>query len=385
VIGEIAQVDTLTRRNSETVCASSGEVCIFLDESGNTGVDLLNVDQPVFALASTRLDRATAEAMLKPLTKGGLREAKYSKLRGTRPGQQALVEFFSSPALSLETSRFKLIDKKYYLVSHFVDKLIEPPLHEAGLDLYERDAHVGLTNIWYHAGRTIFPGALWDDVLRSFLAAIRRCDLPSFRAFDAVLARAAPHVPEESQDFATGVLLARGRLEEFIGVYRGMVVFDPATDLFADLVQSWMKELPGTFRVVHDRSKPLRRSEAFLRALMTPVVPRAIGYAARKAELPLRISSLAFEDSAAHPQLQVADLIAGASIDCLLAWSGRRPSSPYHEALRDSRLQKLFAGGMLPSSDVGGGPSPEPGEQSIVDGQAGFLDEIGYFERGRGS
>jgi hypothetical protein len=358
-------------------------ISLFLDESGNTGLDLLNADQPVFALASTCVDRTTATNLLSRVSRGGTREVKYAKLRGTRSGQDALVELLSSPELTQETAKFTLADKKFYLVAHLVDKLIEPMLHRAGIDLYKRDAHVGLANVWYYAGHTIFPGKWWEQVLRTFLAALRRLDAQSFRDFDDVLVAAARHVPFDSRDYAAGLLAVRGRLPELLGVYVGLVVFDPAADLFVDLIQKWMNEHPGHFKVTHDRSKPLKRSESFLRMLMKPIPTRTIGYAGRKGELPLRVRELTFEESHAHPEIQLADLIAGASIDSLLAWSGRRSASGYHDALKSSRLEAMFTGGMLPSPEVGAGPEPGPGETSIVDGQTEFLSEIGFFKKGR--
>lgn len=50
---------------------------LFCDESGNTGVDLLNVDQPLFALASTSLDSERAAELVRqtiPFTKVSIGE-----------------------------------------------------------------------------------------------------------------------------------------------------------------------------------------------------------------------------------------------------------------------------------------------------------------------
>jgi hypothetical protein len=356
---------------------------LYFDESGNTGVDLLNRDQPALALSSTSIASEVAEALIAPLLSRGQREAKYSKLKASRRGQEALLNFFSSPELNIENSKFIVIDKKYYLISHLVDKLIEPPLHESGIDLYERDAHVGLTNVWFYTGHKIFLNGHWDRILDAFLNAIRRRDRESYSRFDVTLTRAYEAASSTARDFATGLFLARGRLAEFIGVYKDIEAFDPAVDAFAALVQKWMKDVAGSFAVTHDRSKPLKRNEHFLRAFMTPIASRKIGYGARKGELPLRVSHLSFGDSQALPQLQVADVIAGAAVDALLAWSGRRRSNDYHAALKTTRLETLFAGGMLPSLDLGGGPAPLPGEESLVDGATRFLIEAGYMAKPR--
>lgn len=354
---------------------------LFFDESGNTGLDLLSQDQPVFSLAATNLRPEQCSSLISPLLKKGQPEAKYGRLKKSRDGKCALLEFFSSEKLNPQTAKFEVADKRFWLVSHLVDKLIEPTLHEAGIDLYAGDAHVGLANVWYYTGHTIYPDGLWDKILRSFLQAIRRRTKTAFAQLDTLLVDGWEVASGVSREFATGLFLAHGRLDEFLGVYKDVAVFDPAVDTFVSLVNKWMASDPGRIRITHDRSKPMRRSEAFLRTLMTPAATRIVGYGERQAELPLRVSELIFGDSREHPPVQVADLIAGASIDCLLAWSGLRPSSDYHDAMKETRLKDLFTGGVLPSPDIERRNEPQAGEKSIVDGQTDFLRETGYFIR----
>lgn len=351
---------------------------IFFDESGNTGSDLLNKDQPLFSLASTCLEDVTAQQLVDPLKRQGQKEAKYSKLKNSASGQAALIEFLSCPELRLSTAKFTLADKRYYLITHLVDKLIEPTLHESGLDLYAKDGHVGLVNVWYYAGKTIFPNRHWDKVLSAFEHAVRCPTNGAFLDFDATLMRAFRLTPYDSRDLATGLLMAKGRLEEFIGCYRGGVVFDPAPDLFTAMIHKWMDDYPEKFAVTHDKSKPLARNEAFFRALIVDAPPRFIGYGDRQVELPLRVNKFSFADSRDHAQLQVADIVAGACTDALLAWSGRKPITSYHEALKGTKLERLFVGGMLPTPSMPTVRAPVPGEVSLVDGSAAFLRETGY-------
>jgi hypothetical protein len=354
---------------------------VYCDESGNTGAALLDREQPFFALASTCLEAESCARLIAPLLREGQREVKYSRIKASRDGQRQLIELLSSPELQVSTCKFRVTDKKYYLVAHLVDKLIEPPLHAAGLDLYADDAHVRLTNIWYFAGPKIFPGGQCKHVLDAFLQAARQLTPASFERFDRALERAYRTATPGYQDFATGLFLARGRLPEFLGCYRGMTVFDPAVDDFAALMHAWMKDTPEPFAVTHDRSKPLARSEELLRALMTPAPTRMIGYGNRRHELPLRVSQLEFGNSEEHPALQLADVIAGAVIEWCLVNSGRRPRTDYHERLARTRLPELCVGTMLPALTPEPSQAPGSGEVSLVDGNAAFLREVGYFTK----
>ncbi|PXX46972.1 DUF3800 domain-containing protein [Undibacterium pigrum] len=85
---------------------------IFCDESGNTGSDLLNKEQPLFSLASTCLDADVAAGLVGPLLCRGQTEAKYSKLKSSVSGQKTLIEFFMSPELSSLTGKVLLADKR---------------------------------------------------------------------------------------------------------------------------------------------------------------------------------------------------------------------------------------------------------------------------------
>jgi hypothetical protein len=350
---------------------------VFCDESGNSGANLLNRDQPLFSLASTSLSEEVSRELLAPLLRSGQVEAKYTKLKGTTSGQKALLQLFASPVLAPEVAKVLVADKRFYLITHMVDKLIEPPLHEAGLDLYAGDSHVGLVNVWYHAGKLIFPKGHWNRVMEAFVTAIRRRNTIAFSQFDAVLLKAYREAPPDLRDFATGLFMARGRLDEFIGVYEKGAVFDPAVDLFIDMINQWMGQHPGMITVTHDRSKPLMQQDDLLRSMMMPLSPRKIGYGERQAELPLRIDKLKFGDSKVHPQLQLADLIAGAAIDGMLGISGRRPRSSYHDALQSTSFETLFVGGLLPSTKpFERSNEPAQGQRNLVDGSVDFFREV---------
>lgn len=351
---------------------------IFCDESGNTGSDLLTKDQPLFSIASTCLDKDTSESLIAHLRRQGQKEVKYSRLRSTVSGQALLIKFLSSPELVRATTKVVVADKQYYLVTHLVDKLIEPVMSERGDDLYARDRHVYLTNMWYFFGSRFFPNGQWKKILIAFNSAIRSFSKSAYENFDNVLVRAVREAPSEYGDIVGALILARGRLDEFIGCYSGGVVFDPAPDLLTSLTHKWMEEVSGRFRLTHDKSKPLLKNEKFFRALMTDVPTRMIGYGDRQAELPLRISEFDFADSRECPQLQVADIVAGATSDALCAFMGKKPRLRYHELLIETNLESVFVDGMLPSKDFKLAENPAAGQLNLVDGSTAFLNEIGY-------
>ncbi|MBV8273387.1 MAG: DUF3800 domain-containing protein [Cupriavidus sp.] len=357
---------------------------VYCDESGNTGVDLLNKDQPVFALATTTISESDARRILAKLLVKGQPEAKYARLRSRPNGQQALLEVFSDPIFDRHNLKVHVIDKRFYLISHLIDKVIETITYEAGGDLYAGNGHVSLANLWFYTGHHILPGGHWDRVLDAFLQAIRNRSEDAYENFDTVVAEAYEAAPPDERFFVSPLRMAEGRLPDFLGVYSNLAVFDPAVDAFTALIQAWMSQEDGRFDITHDRSKPMKRNEEFLRVLMNPEVDvRKIGYGARQAELPLRISNLTFGESHLIPQLQIADIFAGAAVDCMVAWSGRKtpekPATAFHEKMRNTRLPELLEG-MWPTPEFGRFDEPSLGQVSIPDGTSQFLKEAGYFK-----
>lgn len=116
-------------------------------------------------------------------------------------------------------TKFLIADKRFYLVSHLVDKVIAPVAYEHGVDLYAGDAHVGLANVWFYTGHAIFPGGHWDRVLHAFPSSIQLRNPIAYTYFDDVVTAAAQYTHESMQEFAAPLLLARGRLHRFIGVF----------------------------------------------------------------------------------------------------------------------------------------------------------------------
>jgi hypothetical protein len=88
---------------------------IYVDESGNTGENLIDPVQPVFVLGSVNLDSSLSATLLdnvlRQLPKGH-GEPKYSSLAKTKAGRKALMECLSS--LPSDTARFYAADKRFF-------------------------------------------------------------------------------------------------------------------------------------------------------------------------------------------------------------------------------------------------------------------------------
>ena len=99
---------------------------IYFDESGFTGYDLLNKDQPIFAISSTDISPQRAESILKtsfPKYQGD--EFKFSNLWRSA-NKQGLINFSQNIAPYKENVFTWINQKKFTVLALMVDRLIEP-------------------------------------------------------------------------------------------------------------------------------------------------------------------------------------------------------------------------------------------------------------------
>lgn len=348
---------------------------LYFDEAGNTGTDLHNKDQPIAVLASTCLDDEVCASLIGPLLRQGQVEAKYSRLKGSNKGRQDLLRFFSSNLLTREVVKAEVADKRFSLVAHLVDKLIEPVFHAMGEDLTDGDGQMGYANMLYFAGPHMLPAGEWDHLLERLGETIHRPSAEAFEALKKTLVETVQYAlkHKDTSEPLLGLLMAPAFVDQYIGGLVATTAFDPMPNIFASLVNYWMRQTPDSFEVIHDKSKPMKKAEDHLRELMTPLPPQHIGHGDRIFELPLRISSLSFENSEDHPALQVADLVAGGVMDFFSAVTGYKELTPFHEALRETHLRDLIIDGVVPFKDLTPENEAKEGEMSITDGVFDFL------------
>ena len=345
----------------------------FFDESGNTGADFLHVSQPIFALACTVIDTETAKALASPLLRQTQTEVKYSKLKGSASGRKAIINLLNLDVISQDYFLVAASDKRFALVAQFIDKILEPAFYESGIDMYANDMAPNLATMIHHAGPHAFPDGRWDQFLDAFGKSLFHRSKECYDEFDRIL----ENLNESEKpffDIKRYLLAGLGKLDERLCSFKTNVAFDPAADSFVLLTSQLMTKLVGRFDVMHDESKPLKNQEQMLRLLMNPeATPTSIGYPGREMELPLRISKLSFGNSKFHPELQLADLIAGATVDYLSAKLGHRPMDSYREELSQTNLPKIIISVVAARAEISRSNSPEPGQKSLVDGMALFL------------
>lgn len=287
---------------------------VHLDEAGNTGAALLDPQQPVFVLASADLTRDEAQELLGLVRTHQTQEAKFTALKKSDAGQRRLLELLSSPLLTPERIKISITHKRYMAICKAVDIIEETLAHRDGIDLYERGANIAIANLHYFVTPVFCGAARFQQFLSTFVAMIRSPSAVTKAGFFAAVRELYENCrePRHRSSFAP-YLLAEHYIDDILKDVNYLAL-DPAIGSVFYQLSLWGTQFGRDFLAIHDQSKPIAAERDTLEAMMNPTAaPTLIGYDRRKFEFPLRARTLTFGDSRLHPQLQVVDLLAGAT------------------------------------------------------------------------
>lgn len=326
---------------------------VVIDESGNTGSDLLSPEQPVFALASTAISVTEAEELLSRIRTPQTQEVKFSKLKKTPSGRRRILEFLRAPGLTKTDMKITFFHKRFLIVTKVVDLLVETMAHGDGIDLYRDGANLALSNLHFFCMPTFCGKAPTEVFLRSFLSMIREQTVGAVRRFY----RAASALYDNSSDaeYATvlSAILYSQRSIEHILADVDKNDLDPAIPALFQHCVFWGEQFAGPFDLLHDDSKTILQEKGFLEKFMSRgEQEHVIGYDRRKFVFPLRSCLLQFARSADDARLQVVDMIASAAT----YWMGGLITPPsrkeFWQEISAGVLKDLVLGALWPIPEV---------------------------------
>lgn len=287
---------------------------IYFDENGNTGERLLDANQSFFVLASNDYDRGEAVELVRGLLSQGAAEAKFKTLKKTPAGRARLTQLLVDPRFNASRVAAFVIDKRFMVFTKLVDTVMETLLYEAtGADLYKRGANLATANMMYYVVPAFCGESPTTEMLQAFVQLLRGrtpADIDCYvTSGQALVDSCSDH---EMKDFLQPFFSRQ--LLPFWLPNQPENALDPAIPSLFKLIDTWGRRKVDRFTVIHDRSKPIIASEELFKRMMADANEgsREVGYDRRKFLFPLRADGLLHEDSAAFPQLQLADVCAGA-------------------------------------------------------------------------
>lgn len=335
---------------------------LFMDESGFTGEDLFSSDQPVFVLATVFLPEDECQ-IVKREHFGAVRaaELKHSKLCQRTRSQGMVLSFLRQVVKQPELIRFSILHKRYDLVCHMVDWLVETRVHDVGLNLYQRGGHIGLSNMLYYCLPGLGGSEFFVGLLKRFQDMMRYRTREAFDAFFRPLYER--YGQGEQLDEVTTYLLGFcvhpqfGFSPEF--GFRELLnlpekPFAVGLTCALALMERWKQYHTEPVSLVHDNSSSMVKERDIWEALVSPSLPPAlVGYAGRIRSYPLMVKETSFEPSHQWAGLQLADILAGA-MAYRLRWyvNGCDPHDDYGVALSEIEWSVFDIHAVWPSKAV---------------------------------
>lgn len=138
---------------------------IFFDESGYTGPNLLDPQQPIFALASVSTSGDIAREILSSCFPGYQgNEYKFSNLWRSNRGRRGLTSFLSAMRARGNEAFVWYTEKRYLCFTKAIDNLVEPVAHAAGFDFYADGYSRRYANHAYFGFRQFAPPELLSSL-----------------------------------------------------------------------------------------------------------------------------------------------------------------------------------------------------------------------------
>ncbi len=139
---------------------------IYFDESGFTGYNLLDADQPVFAVASADIADSRAEEILRSsFPHNRADEFHFTRIWRSTRQRDGLRAFCGHLHEVADTSFCYATNKRFAVLTKIMDYLVEPAITSAGYDFYDEGFCWRYSN-YVHFGLTQFaPPELLDSLL----------------------------------------------------------------------------------------------------------------------------------------------------------------------------------------------------------------------------
>ncbi|KJK19034.1 DUF3800 domain-containing protein [Pseudomonas sp. 2(2015)] len=295
--------------------------CFRIDESGYTGFDLLNPDQPFQGASAIAISDEDAKRLIhKHFPKLQADELKYRAL-AQRPANHPRLLALQQDLLTNYKCVTYVCDKRYLLLLMFLDYAVEPFYHAHGINFYADGQNYSLASLLHVAGPKLLGKGALHRLLGCFQRAMKEKSQVALE--DLIVAARATRWRELPE--ALGPLAQFAAPECLQAIATPGVSTDAAFIVLQSLISRMEVMAGGPYRVEHDQSKKLLTYHNLLQ--------RFIGHQEeitfKQSEIasitfPLKLQSVAQVDSKTSPAVQLADVMIGAAIEAANTLMGQR-------------------------------------------------------------
>ncbi|TDB52616.1 DUF3800 domain-containing protein [Photorhabdus luminescens] len=328
---------------------------IYFDESGNTGHNLTDSEQPVFVLASCNFDDEQSNELINIIQSNSTTEVHFKRLRKSTNGQDSIINLMSNHLINPNNVKISIFNKPFMVVSKIVDILIESQWHAEGRDLYKNGLNISYSNVFFIIFLNFFEKEHVDEMYMSFIKMIQKKteeDISNFYSNIQGLYDKCSNV--KLRDIISEIIRTRHIVRDVLYTV-DKTALDPAIPALFSHSVLWGKVYQDGFNIIHDDSKAIESKKETFRLLMDKTQSEIeLGYDKRRFALPLKAKELIFAKSEDHKQLQIADIISSSFAYWLNRIHYNKDKDSLFNKLNELNLQHLCEGGIAiwPSTDI---------------------------------
>lgn len=233
--------------------------CFRIDESGYTGFDLLNREQPFQGATAIAISNEDAARLIKDhFPKLQASELKYRAL-SRRPTNHAPLLAMIGEALSGHKSITYVCDKRFLLILMFLDYAVEPYYYLRDFDFYQDGQNYAMGSLLAIAGATLLGKAEFEALLAAFQRAAKE---KSPNALQDLVA-AARRTDWRKFPEALGPLAEYAAPECLSALATPGLTTDAAIVVLQSLISRMEIMSDEPYRVEHDRSRNSKRTTIY--------------------------------------------------------------------------------------------------------------------------
>lgn len=337
-------------------------VDIAFDEAGNTGSNLLDKNQKIYALASVNFTDKETDILTNIFTHRG-DELHFKQLR--KNYDQQIITFLNHDLINKSKVKYAVSDKRFDLICRLVDYIMEPVWYNVGVDLYKDGKHMATANMLYISSITYGYENKFDQMLILFQRMVRAKSPQAIEDFYS-------HVSNIKIGLFDNVLFdiildSKSIINDILEDFHKYTI-DPAYPAVISLANLWHYELDSPFNIIHDNSKQVEFWKDMLQFFSDPTrieKTEVLIINNKKATYPLQIESISLVDSKDSKQVQLADLIASS-----LSYMNNKIAS----GQKDEFVEQIFGSNLVKCTDGGFNfPSQNVTPESL--GMVGFSNQ----------
>lgn len=282
---------------------------VFLDESGYTGRDLLNRDQPFLVLSALCIDDDVAEKIRQThFPRLAAAELKFSNLKRRISARQPLLDL-QLQCINDHMAITFVADKKYMCILKMLDDCLEPDMHDRGFNFYQDGTNHGLASLIYMTGDAFWGTDNFNKLLKLYQIASANKDRASLTAFSKHAQRLL------SSDIGIYLEPIASLSKPFI---QSILSPETNTNVAASMLHgiiSRIEVLTGEpYELIHDTSPAMRKHHDLLHTLSSATEPVEFHVSdITTVSYPLQLDRVTEGDSEKLAGLQLADVLAGAA------------------------------------------------------------------------